>query len=165
MQERFNWAEAGMGMERPIFSYGPCQFPTLGLIVQRHWCCIRPFPCRALHLRACLPERLLMTCVRLLPGAYSTKTRIRSTHVRIMHAVLSLTPGTPPSPHVCREIRAHVAERFWYIHAAYRSPEGHACAFTWQRGHIFDHAIAAVLYETCVDAPQATITKARRNFT
>ena len=55
-----------------------------------------------------------------------------------------------------------MTESFWYIHAAYRSPEGQGCAFTWQRGHIFDHAIATILYETCVDEPLATITKARR---
>ncbi len=52
----------------------------------------------------------------------------------------------------CREIRAHVSEPFWYIHVMYRTPEGQQCTFSWRRGHIYDHAIATVLYENCVDA-------------
>jgi hypothetical protein len=61
---------------------------------------------------------------------------------------------------LCREIRSHVAEPFWFIHAAYRPPQGQACTFAWQRGHIYDHAVATVLYEACCEAPLATITKA-----
>ena len=59
-----------------------------------------------------------------------------------------------------REIRSHVPEPFWYIHVSYRAPEGQTCAFTWTRGHIYDHAVATALYETCVDEPLATITRA-----
>ncbi len=62
---------------------------------------------------------------------------------------------------VCREIRAHVAEPFWYIHVTYRAPEGQQCTFHWRRGHLFDHAVATVLYEMCVEAPLATITRVR----
>ena len=65
---------------------------------------------------------------------------------------------------VAREIRAHVPEPFWYIHVSYRAPEGQACAFTWARGHIYDHAVATVLYETCVDAPLATVTRASHSM-
>ncbi|EIE27522.1 prokaryotic type I DNA topoisomerase [Coccomyxa subellipsoidea C-169] len=94
LQEKFNWEEHGIHDERPIFSYGPCQFPTLGLIVQRQW-----------------------------------------------------------------EIQAHVAEPFWYIYAMYRAPEGQSCTLHWQRDRLYDHVIATILYETCVDAPLATVTK------
>ncbi len=59
----------------------------------------------------------------------------------------------------CREIRAHIAEPFWYIYVMYRTPEGQQCTFNWRRVHIYDHAIAAVMYETCVEAPTAKITK------
>eukprot|EP00798_Chlamydomonas_sp_ICE-L_P013708 gene13708-19601_t len=36
LQTRFNWVAFGV-KEKPLISYGPCQFPTLGLIVQRAW--------------------------------------------------------------------------------------------------------------------------------
>ena len=44
VQERFNWQEGGLHEERPLISYGPCQFPTLGLIVQRQWSALSPVP-------------------------------------------------------------------------------------------------------------------------
>ena len=37
LQNKFNWAAHGIAGQ-PMLSYGPCQFPTLGLIVQRAWC-------------------------------------------------------------------------------------------------------------------------------
>ena len=82
------------------------------------------------------------------------------------HAAPACTVNAPTSDTArtllatVREIRAHVAEPFWYIHAAYRPPQGQACSFAWQRGHIYDHAIATVLYEACCEAPLATVTKA-----
>ena len=59
----------------------------------------------------------------------------------------------------CREIRAHIAEPFWYIYVMYQTPEGQRCTFNWRRVHIYDHAIATVMYETCVEAPTAKIIK------
>ena len=68
-------------------------------------------------------------------------------------------PCTDVAPAPCREIRAHIAEPFWYIHVMYRAPAGQQCTFHWRRGHIFDHPVATVLYEQCVQSPTAKITK------
>ncbi|GAQ86760.1 DNA topoisomerase III [Klebsormidium nitens] len=79
--------------EKVILSYGPCQFPTLGFVVERYW-----------------------------------------------------------------QIQNYVPEDFWYIHVQYHSQEDRVSAnFTWQRGHMFDHLAATVLYEMCVEQPTATV--------
>ncbi|XP_010546323.1 PREDICTED: DNA topoisomerase 3-alpha isoform X2 [Tarenaya hassleriana] len=81
-----------MGDERSsVISYGPCQFPTLGFVVERYW-----------------------------------------------------------------EIQAHEPEEYWTINCSHRSEEGLA-TFNWMRGHLFDYAAAAILYEMCVEEPTATV--------
>ncbi|PSC67305.1 DNA topoisomerase 3-alpha [Micractinium conductrix] len=37
LQNKFQWGEYANAEGRVLLSYGPCQFPTLGLIVQRAW--------------------------------------------------------------------------------------------------------------------------------
>ncbi|GMH33038.1 hypothetical protein BSKO_00872 [Bryopsis sp. KO-2023] len=107
LQSRFDWGQ-GDNERGPLLSYGPCQFPTLGLIVQREW-----------------------------------------------------------------DIKGHVKEDFYYIHVKhvdstpaegekkkYGSDKNTAsCVFEWDRGRLFDHVIAALLYENCVENPTAVVTK------
>eukprot|EP00884_Botryococcus_braunii_P013362 jgi/Botrbrau1/22026/Bobra.0024s0040.1 len=99
LQSKFDWQDARLEGEgaRKLISYGPCQFPTLGLIVQRAW-----------------------------------------------------------------DIRAHVAEAFWFIHVAYRDGTK-ACDFKWDRGHLFDHAAAFLLYEMCIETPMARVLSVTGN--
>ena len=63
--------------------------------------------------------------------------------------------------HARREVQAHVAEPFWAIHLEHR-PQGASAQsvhFTWDRGRLFDHAVALLFYAPCVAAPEATITR------
>ena len=62
---------------------------------------------------------------------------------------------------LCREIQAHVPEQFWAIHMEYKPPEqgSTSVSFSWDRTRLFDHAMALLFYEPCVEAPEATITK------
>ena len=107
---------------------------------------------RARHGSLMVLQQRLQVCAARLPRAENFHARSPvSPHVRryMQHSACAL----------CREIRAHIAEPFWYIHVTYRAPEGQQCTFHWRRGHIFDHAVATVLYEMCVEAPLATITR------
>ena len=59
-----------------------------------------------------------------------------------------------------REIEAHVPEDFWHIQVTYTEADGKKCDFSWDRGRLFDHTAATILYEMCVEEPLATVTKA-----
>lgn len=54
-------------------------------------------------------------------------------------------------------VQAFVPETFWYIHIEQQRPEG-AIKFNWRRNHLFDMAAAFILYEQCVEEPEATVT-------
>jgi DNA topoisomerase III len=71
LQDRFNWQQhgvfqtdkAGNVRDKLLVSFGSCQYPTLGLIVKRHWCvAILPYVglllvggcCLALRWTCCL---------------------------------------------------------------------------------------------------------------
>lgn len=113
LQDKFDWDAGGAGgADGParLISYGPCQFPTLGLIVRRAW-----------------------------------------------------------------EARAHVAEGFWSLQLSVKvEGDGNGgggggagptaptpttvVPFKWARGALFDHAVAATLYEAALTAGPAVVT-------
>ena len=59
---------------------------------------------------------------------------------------------------MCRERKAHVPEPFWRI-VLKHGHAGKLTEFHWARGRLFDYHIAAVLFEMCLQDPQATVTK------
>ena len=70
-------------------------------------------------------------------------------------------PCTPPvGPAVlCREIQSHISEPFWHLHCTLRTPDSKSCEFQWERGRLFDHTAAVILYEMCMEDPTATVLK------
>lgn len=78
--------------DKKVISYGPCQFPTLGFVVERF-----------------------------------------------------------------QRAQSFVEEPFWTIDVSV-SKDGVEAKFKWTRDHLFDHHVALILYELCVDQPQGTIT-------
>lgn len=96
LQDAFDWTEfLPSDRERMLLSYGPCQFPTLGLIVKREW-----------------------------------------------------------------EIQSHVHENFWTIYVQYAEENGPSAGkarFNWERGNLFDRAVAAMYHNMCIAQPEATV--------
>ncbi|CAK5281387.1 unnamed protein product [Mycena citricolor] len=84
--------------QKLLVSYGPCQFPTLGFVVQRY-----------------------------------------------------------------KQVKNFVPEPFWYIYLSLSRPsssQGHIeTVFNWRRNHLFDHDVAAVIYEHVLSNPTARVTK------
>jgi hypothetical protein len=103
LQEKFDWLAGGVEKDKPLLSYGPCQFPTLGLIVQRAWCGRQAAPVASRWG---------------LSGAAALVTPLPRAHQPCHHPL----PPCRPCLLTPREIQSHVSEPFWYIHAALRLP-------------------------------------------
>ena len=85
--------------QKKVISYGSCQFPTLGFVVDR-------------YLR----------------------------------------------------VRNFVPESFWYIRVVHEK-DGITVKFTWRRGHLFDRMAVVIVFERCLLAKLATVTKMQKKPT
>jgi DNA topoisomerase-3 len=63
-------------------------------------------------------------------------------------------------------VQSFVPETFWYIYVNIERDEDdgqeqdtRTVEFKWRRNHLFDMEAALVLYENCVDSPEATVVK------
>ena len=79
--------------ERRVISYGSCQFPTLGFVVDRYF-----------------------------------------------------------------RVKDFVPETFWRIKVVHQK-DGVSVTFHWKRGHLFDRMAVAILFERCLAAKVAKVTK------
>lgn len=103
LQKRFAGFEKGK-----VVSYGGCQFPTLGFIVER-WARIETF----------VPETFWFIDLKL----------------------------QVPVPHDDNETQGNNNSR--------------SISFTWRRGRLYDRLMTLVLYESCLDVGEATVTQLR----
>lgn len=55
-------------------------------------------------------------------------------------------------------IQAFSPEDFWYI-AVLHEKDGNTINFTWRRNHLFDFHAAIVLYEPCIESPEAIVRR------
>lgn len=161
MQDKFDFSAASSqgDREKRLLSYGPCQFPTLGLIVQREWC-VASSRMHSLHAcaaaRCPFAEHALQRCAQI--GCAGQQQLV------CFPCIGNCWHMSFESSSSLREIQSHVAERFWYIHMSYQAPGasgGGRCSFEWRRGRLFDHVVATVLYEVCCEDPTATILRVR----
>lgn len=59
-----------------------------------------------------------------------------------------------------KQVKAFQPEAFWYIYLSLsRMQDQSETSFTWRRGHLFDHLVAATLYEHVLDNVLARIAK------
>lgn len=93
-----------------VISYGPCQFPTLGFVVER-WARIETF----------VPEDFWSIAMSITVDA-----------------------AGPNNNHGPNEQHNQAPRR--QVH------------FQWKRGSLYDHGMAAYLYESCLDAGEAVVT-------
>lgn len=86
-------------LAKQILSYGSCQFPTLGFVVDRYYC-----------------------------------------------------------------VRNFKPECFWLIKVVHKR-DNIKVTFNWKRGHLFDRATVTILFEQCLDAKSAKVTKVQKKPT
>ena len=112
LQKKFDdFASGQMG----VISYGPCQFPTLGFVVER-WARIETF----------VPEDFWSIAMSLTVDVASN----------------TADGGGPPAA----------------ANAQPNSSGRRQVHFQWKRGSIFDHGMAAYLYESCLEAAEGVVT-------
>lgn len=62
------------------------------------------------------------------------------------------------------KVKAFRPESFWYIYLALERDDD-AVTFHWQRNRLFDVGSALLLYEMCVEQPEATVVKTEAKTT
>ena len=107
LQKKFDDFASG---QQGVISYGPCQFPTLGFVVER-WARIETF----------VPEEFWSIAMTLTVDAAGNHGGAASTGQQ---------------------------------HSASNSRQVH---FQWKRGSLFNHGMAAYLYESCIDAGEGVV--------
>ena len=128
LQSKFDWQAGGLATSEPLISYGSCQFPTLGLIVQRGWYAMTQEHCNILCIAYMLP---ITAALHVVLSEGCDKRQVQGLQVQ-MQDCCWVTPHPLLSKCLAckyREIQSHVSEPYWEIKVTYRSDDGKSCDF------------------------------------
>lgn len=103
-----------------------------------------------LRIGACFTRRLTISLQPMLPGAAEAKKIISYGSCQFP------TLGFVVERYM--RVRNFVPETFWSIKVTH-TKEDAKVSFNWARKHLFDRMIAVILYEQCIQARHATVTK------
>ncbi|KAJ4458347.1 putative DNA topoisomerase 3 [Paratrimastix pyriformis] len=135
-----------------MVSYGPCQFPTLGFVVDRYWKSVqfKPEDFFSITVTAAKESRIISVTSSTTAPCPSAL------------AIVSLLYTTNHSQPLWLEnipVLTVVIPAVSFAPAALDTQDDAKATFSWDRGNLFDRTCCVILYELCCDNPQATVTR------
>jgi DNA topoisomerase-3 len=125
LQKRFD------GLQGGVISYGPCQFPTLGFVVER-WARIETF----------IPDEFWFIDMQLRLETDSEQTGGSEN-------ISPTANGNNNNNHYNANNHQSLSNR---------NAKGRTVNFNWKRTRLYDRLLTMVLYESCLEAGEAVVT-------
>jgi DNA topoisomerase III len=134
------------GLQQSIISYGPCQFPTLGFIVERYK-----------RIKSFQKEPFWGITLE-----YSEGGNAAAANDGANNADADIDDDDINGE---RDYDEQQLQRRRQQAAAHAGREVCRATFAWERGRLYDHAVVTLLYEMCADAGTAVVTEVRARET
>ena len=149
LQRQFDWTTVDNGNNNnnnngghsSVLSYGPCQFPTLGFVVER-WARIQTF----------VPQDFWTIELSLICNPPET---VNNNNGNGNGENGNTDNNTNPQRQEQQQQNSHSGQNNNSNNINNNSSR--PIYFTWKRGRLYDQTLATILYETCVDAGPAIV--------
>jgi DNA topoisomerase III len=140
------------GLQQSIISYGPCQFPTLGFIVERYK-----------RIEGFQREPFWGITLEYSEGGNNAAGGAAAG----AGAAAGDNNADIDDDDVDgeRDYDEQQQQRRRQQQAQYAGRELCRATFAWERGRLYDHAVVTLLYEMCADAGTAVVTEVRARET